>query len=468
MRLLLQSSTAQPLLFLLVLASDHVTPATGLSPAVTLSKSGGAFASPSGAVTEIANGWYKVAGNATDTGTLGPLVLHASVATADPADVYFDVVSFNPQDSVRLGLTAIPNAAAGASGGLPLAVDASGRVDVLKINGTSQTARDIGASVLLSPGTGTGQLTITGGVASVNATQLAGQTITAAAGVTFPTSVASPTNITAGTIASVSGSVGSVTGAVGSVTGSVGSVTGSVGSVTGAVGSVTGNVGGNVVGSVGSISGITFPSHFPLLAIDGSGLVTFNNSGIATASALSTDTSSILTAISAESAPSATTISAAVVDQLLSGHTNVGSVGAALNAAGAASDPLATVLPGPYTDLQAGALIYQLHVTPTNQPLIAVPATTVSGMTQAFLYCRDGAGNLRQGIRVEFQLLSPPGSDSFATTIFDVLSDSFGLLQVNLVQNSTFQARRGSNGAWVSFTTGSSSTLALPQILGTP
>lgn len=38
---------------------------------------------------------------------------------------------------------------------------------------------------------------------SVNATQLAGQTITAAAGVTFPSSVASPTNITAGTIATV-------------------------------------------------------------------------------------------------------------------------------------------------------------------------------------------------------------------------------------------------------------------------
>jgi hypothetical protein len=52
----------------------------------------------------------------------------------------------------------------------------------------------------------------------------------------------------------VNGSVGSVTGAVGSVTGAVGSVTGAVGSVTGAVGSVTGNVGGNVVGSVGSLT----------------------------------------------------------------------------------------------------------------------------------------------------------------------------------------------------------------------
>lgn len=38
---------------------------------------------------------------------------------------------------------------------------------------------------------------------SVNVGQLAGQTVTAAAGVTFPTSIASPTNITAGTITTV-------------------------------------------------------------------------------------------------------------------------------------------------------------------------------------------------------------------------------------------------------------------------
>lgn len=100
--------------------------------------------------------------------------------------------------------------------------------------------------------------------------KFAGQTITAASGVTLPSTVASTTNITAGTITtattvgSVTGSVGSVTGAVGSVTGnvggnvvgSVGSVSGAVGSVTGAVGSVTGNVGGNVTGSVGSVASV--------------------------------------------------------------------------------------------------------------------------------------------------------------------------------------------------------------------
>jgi hypothetical protein len=81
---------------------------------------------------------------------------------------------------------------------------------------------------------------------------------------TFPGTVASPTNITAGTITTVSGnvngSVGSVTGAVGSVTGNVGGTVASVvgdvgGNVVGTVASVVGNVGGNVTGSVGSVVG---------------------------------------------------------------------------------------------------------------------------------------------------------------------------------------------------------------------
>lgn len=94
--------------------------------------------------------------------------------------------------------------------------------------------------------------------------------------------LATPTNITAGTITTVTTltnlpaiTAGWLTAAgiaadaitdakvaadvtIASVTGAVGSVTGAVGSVTGAVGSVTGNVGGNVVGSVASVTaGVT-------------------------------------------------------------------------------------------------------------------------------------------------------------------------------------------------------------------
>jgi hypothetical protein len=53
---------------------------------------------------------------------------------------------------------------------------------------------------------------------------------------------------------------------IASVTGAVGSVTGAVGSVTGAVGSVTGNVGGNVVGSVGSVTTVSDKTGYRLSA----------------------------------------------------------------------------------------------------------------------------------------------------------------------------------------------------------
>ena len=280
-------------------SSDHITGKTGLTPTVTISKNGAAFGSPSGAVSEIGSGLYKVAGNATDSNTLGSLILHATATGADPVDVEFEVVAFDPQDAVRMGQTALPNATAGALNGLPLSADTAGRVDVLKINGTSQTARDIGASVLLSSGTGTGQVNLALGRVGVNWGDVTNQSTVV--------NLSSTTISTSQAIGSVSGAVGSVTGNVtvggyaagqaplqptvagrtldvtttgeagidwaniGSPTSTVGltnttistgqtitSVSGAVGSVTGNVGgsvaSVTGNVGGNVTGSVGSVS----------------------------------------------------------------------------------------------------------------------------------------------------------------------------------------------------------------------
>lgn len=95
--LLKQSSTAQPLVFFMADSTDGKTGKTGLTCTVTISKSGGSFSSPAGAVSEIANGFYKVAGNATDTNTLGPLLLHATGTGADPADKEYSVVAFDPQ-----------------------------------------------------------------------------------------------------------------------------------------------------------------------------------------------------------------------------------------------------------------------------------------------------------------------------------------------------------------------------------
>lgn len=88
-----KSNTSKPLYFLLVLSSDHITGATGKTPTVTLLKSGGTFAAPAGAVTEVANGLYMVAANATDADTIGPLFLHATAAACDPRDDSFEVLT---------------------------------------------------------------------------------------------------------------------------------------------------------------------------------------------------------------------------------------------------------------------------------------------------------------------------------------------------------------------------------------
>ena len=80
------------------------------------------------------------------------------------------LVNYNPEDAVRLGLTALPNANAEAAGGL-----------YTRGTGAGQIAQDANGNV------------------RVNIDTIKTQAITAAAGVTFPTSIASPTNITAAT-----------------------------------------------------------------------------------------------------------------------------------------------------------------------------------------------------------------------------------------------------------------------------
>lgn len=197
-----QSDSTYPLFFFMVDSSDHITGKTGLSPTVTISKNGGSFASPSGSITEIGNGLYKIAGNATDSGTVGELWIHATATGADPTDTFYTVVPYDPFDSVRLGLTALPNAAAGANGGLPtinaslevksyvnaysagmtplqptvagrtLDVSAAGEAGIDWANvgspttsvNLSGTTISTGQSVLITSGTGAGQLNVTSGV----------------------------------------------------------------------------------------------------------------------------------------------------------------------------------------------------------------------------------------------------------------------------------------------------------------
>jgi hypothetical protein len=151
-KLVQQSTANDPLFFFLVLTSDHISPATGLAPTVTISKNGAAFGAPAGAVTEIGNGWYQVAGNATDTNTLGDILLHASVATADNCDlVAAQVVAFNPRNA-NLGITNVSanvaqwngtNVSAPATAGIP-------DVNVKNINNVAAATPGASGGILIA------------------------------------------------------------------------------------------------------------------------------------------------------------------------------------------------------------------------------------------------------------------------------------------------------------------------------
>ena len=93
MDLRIVQNTLRPLPFLLIAASDHVTPLSGRSPSVLLSRNGQPFAPPAGAVSELGAGWYQVAGNATDSALPGPLLLDVAAGTDfDPVSARFEVV----------------------------------------------------------------------------------------------------------------------------------------------------------------------------------------------------------------------------------------------------------------------------------------------------------------------------------------------------------------------------------------
>lgn len=165
-----------------------------------------------------------------------------------------------------------------ATAGRTLVVDAAGLADanVVKVgpsgSGVAQTARDVGLSVLISSGTGTGQLDFTSGVLKANLAQILGTALTETAGQTAAAfkqffDVASPSG-TMNAITAVT-TVTNLTNAPtsGDLTATMKtSVTTAATAATPAAASVSGDVGGKVLGGgAGTITGTG------VRAIDGSG-----------------------------------------------------------------------------------------------------------------------------------------------------------------------------------------------------
>ncbi|WP_025322256.1 hypothetical protein [Deferrisoma camini] len=103
----IKQSTAATVMILMVDSTDHVTGKTGLTLTVEISKDGGAFTTISPTVTERGNGWYAVSLAATDTDTVGDLVVRCTATGADPGERVLVVRdlgegSYSDQDLLRL------------------------------------------------------------------------------------------------------------------------------------------------------------------------------------------------------------------------------------------------------------------------------------------------------------------------------------------------------------------------------
>ena len=143
--------------FVLVNASTGAA-LTGATVTAKITLDGAAQATASGTVAELASGQYVWSPAQADTNANSLGVLFTATS-AIPVGFTIFPTSADPTDSVRLGLTALPNATAGSTGGVGT-VDANNAIKV-------------------QSGTGTGQISITSGVVSANTTQVSGTAQTA-------------------------------------------------------------------------------------------------------------------------------------------------------------------------------------------------------------------------------------------------------------------------------------------------
>lgn len=112
------------LFFVAVTSSDGVQPMTGLtitgsSGDLQISKNGAAFTNALGDVAvELSDGLYYYPARVDEFDTVGSLLVKFEKLNCRTVIFETQVVPWDPYDTVRQGMTALPNAAAEAAGGL--------------------------------------------------------------------------------------------------------------------------------------------------------------------------------------------------------------------------------------------------------------------------------------------------------------------------------------------------------------
>lgn len=182
---ILKKDTAATLTIGPILDSTGAEYASAVIGDITISKNGttAAMASPA-TLTYLSNGFYSLGLSTGNTDTLGRVSFYCNKSTYQMPPRHLMVLAAAVYDTLVTNGTL-----ASTTSGRTIATDAAGVVDAntVKLAGTSQTARDIGASVLLSPGTGTGQVDLTSGQVKVQSGTGSGQILTSSGQVTVAT-----------------------------------------------------------------------------------------------------------------------------------------------------------------------------------------------------------------------------------------------------------------------------------------
>jgi len=99
----LKQSTAVTVMMLAVDSTDHTTAETGLTLALSASKSGSAFSAITPTITEVSNGWYAIQLTTVHTDTLGDLVLRVTNAGAEGERMLSVVANVVSDTFTRIG-----------------------------------------------------------------------------------------------------------------------------------------------------------------------------------------------------------------------------------------------------------------------------------------------------------------------------------------------------------------------------
>jgi len=319
----------------------------------------GTFAAATGTATEDGTtGWYKFALSQADTNG-NNIGFNFTGTGAIPQTVNIVTTAADPTDGVRLGLTALPNAAANAAGGLPISAAGGLALDTKLANTNEVTAARMGALTDWIDG---GRLDLILDIIAADTT----------------------TDIPA-TIATLQAAVNDVP-----TNTELATALGTADDATLAAIAALNNLSAAQVNAevdaaietyhLDHLLAVTYdPASKPGAADALLNELVESDAGVSrfTANALEQGPGG-------GSAPTAAEVADAVWDEVLAGHVGAGSAGEALAAAGTAGDPWTTALPGSYSAGQAGYIIGTNLDVPVSDPVTLAasqPATTHAALT---------------------------------------------------------------------------------------